>query len=148
MRSSRDPASPLGPWGDEVQILRYPRAIPAKDIHVPANPLPGLLEIVIVQVDVEKIPVARTEKLLILLREQPFEETAVERVAGVDPRVDVFFGEGSALVQPLPEDAEANFTRRHVLHQVQHVVVPEEIGGLERGGLQPLLEGVAGLQSD
>ena len=51
-------------------------------------------------------------------------------------------------MQPLPEDAEANFTRRHVLHQVQHVVVPEEIGGLERGGLQPLPEGVAVLQSD
>ena len=54
----------------------------------------------------------------------------------------------AALVQPLPENAEADLAGRHVLHQVEHVVVAEEIGGLERRRLEALAEGVAVLQRD
>src|SRR5712691_9914892 len=59
MRSSSDPASPLGPRGDEVQILGYPRAILAEGVHVQPNPLPPQLEVVVVQVEVEKVDVPR-----------------------------------------------------------------------------------------
>ena len=51
-------------------------------------------------------------------------------------------------MQPFPQDAQADFAGRHVFHQVQHVVVAEEVGRLERGGLQALAERVAVLQRD
>ena len=50
-------------------------------------------------------------------------------------------------MQPLPQDAQADLAGRHVLHQVEHVVVAEEVRRLERGGLQALPEGVAVLQA-
>ena len=43
---------------------------------------------------------------------------------------------------------QADLARRHVLHQVEHVVVAEEVGRLERRGLEALHEGVAVLQRD
>ena len=64
------------------------------------------------------------------------------------PVVGVVLGELRALVQPFPEDAEADLAGRHVLHQIEHVVVAEEVRRLERRGLQALPEGVAVLQRD
>jgi hypothetical protein len=51
-----------------------------------------------------------------------------------------------ALVQPLPQDAHPDLAGGHVLHQVEHVVVAEEVGRLERRGLEALAEGVAVLE--
>ena len=51
-------------------------------------------------------------------------------------------------MQPLPEDAEADFARRHVLHQVQDVIVSEVVGRLERRGLQALAKSVPILHRD
>ena len=74
--------------------------------------------------------------------------SARERVARLDAGLGVVVGERRALVQPLPEDAQADLAGRHVLHQIEHVVVAEEVGRLERGGLQALAERVAVLQRD
>ena len=57
-------------------------------------------------------------------------------------------GECRLLVQPLPQDAEANLSGRHVLHQVQHIIVTEEVRRLECGGLHALPECVAILNRD
>ena len=41
-----------------------------------------------------------------------------------------------ALVHPLPEDAQPDLAGGHVLHQIQDVVVAEEVGRLQRRGLE------------
>ena len=78
--------------------------------------------------------------------EQPHEQLAREQVAGLDAGLASSAVSDGVLVQPFPEDAEADLAGRHVFHQVQHVVVAEEVGRLERGRLQSLAEGVAVLQ--
>ena len=73
---------------------------------------------------------------------------AVKASPARDAGLRIVVGEPGALVQPLPEDAQPDLAGRHVLHQVEHVVVAEEVGGLERRGLEALAEGVAVLQRD
>ena len=51
-------------------------------------------------------------------------------------------------MQPLPEDAEADLTGGHILHQIEDIVIAEEIGQLQCRGLETLAEGVAVLQGD
>jgi hypothetical protein len=76
------------------------------------------------------------------------EELGVKRSPAWTPVSGVVLGEAGALVQPLPEDAQADLAGRHVLHQVEHVVVAEEVGRLERRGLEAAAEGVAVLERD
>ena len=51
-------------------------------------------------------------------------------------------------MQPFPENAQSNLPGRHVFHQVEHIVVAEEVGGLQRRGLIALKKRVAVLQRD
>ena len=46
-------------------------------------------------------------------------------------------------MDPLPENAEANLTGRHIFHEVEDVIVAKEVGRLEGRGLETLAEGVA-----
>src|SRR5215203_3976000 len=75
---------------------------------------------------VVNVTVACGEQLRVLLLEQPREQRRGEHVAGLDPAL-VVRGEWGLLVQPLPQDAQADFPGRHVFHQVEHVVVAEEV---------------------
>ena len=97
--------------------------------------------------DVVDVAVVRVLKLRVLLGEEPRAELGGEPVSSLDADL-VVFGQRRVLVKPFPQDAEADFARRHVFHQVQHVVVAEEVRGLERGSLEPLAEGVAVLERD
>ena len=83
-----------------------------------------------------------------LLVEQPREQRGRERVAGARPGLGIVVGERRALVEPLPQDRQPDLAGRHVLHEVQDVVVAEEVGGLERRGLEPAQERVAVLEAD
>ena len=92
------------------------------------------------------VAIGRVQELVVLLREQALEERRCERVTVRDAGRRVGGGEPCVLVQPLPEDAEPNLAGRHVLHEVEHVGVPEGIGRLERGRLVAAGEGVPVLQ--
>ena len=45
-------------------------------------------------------------------------------------------------MDPFPQDAHADLSGSHVLHQIQDVLVGEEIGGLQRRRLKSLTKGV------
>ena len=51
-------------------------------------------------------------------------------------------------MDPLPKDAETNFASGRVLHQIEHVVVAEEVRRFERRGLETLSKCIAILQAD
>ena len=72
----------------------------------------------------------------------------MKRSPALTPTCVIVRGERRVLVQPLPQDAQADLAGRHVFHQIEHIVVAEEVGRLERGGLQALTERVAVLQRD
>src|SRR5690606_10906637 len=63
------------------------------------------------------IPVVGGEELCVLLVEQALEQVLGERVASGDAGLRVVGGKRRLLVQPLPEDADADLAGRHVLHQ-------------------------------
>ena len=70
----------------------------------------------------------------------------LKSIARLRAGLGVAFRERRALVQPLPQDAQADFAGGHVLHEVEDVVVAEEVGGLEGRRLEALAEGVAVLE--
>jgi hypothetical protein len=94
------------------------------------------------------VPVVGRDELLVLLGQQPGQEAGREPLARPHTGLWVLLGQPGALVQPLPEDAEPDLAGRHVLHQVEDVVVAKEVRRLEGGGLKALTEGVAVLQGD
>src|SRR4029079_4621912 len=97
--------------------------------------------------DVVHVAVAGALQLVVLLFEQRLEQLAREGVARLHTDL-VVLGQRRPLVQPLPQDAQADLAGGHVLHQIQHIVVAAEVGRLQRRGLQPLQERVAVLERD
>ena len=93
------------------------------------------------------VAIARFQQLLVLLGEQCREELRRQRVARLHAAL-IVGAERRILVQPFPQDAQADLAGGHVLHQVEDVVVAEEVRRLERRRLQSLAEGVAVLQRD
>jgi hypothetical protein len=89
-----------------------------------------------------------TRELLVFLGEEAPEQLLGERVALGDAGGRVGLGERRHLVEPLPEDAGADLPGGHVLHEVEHVVVAEEVRRLQRRRLHPLAERVAVLERD
>ena len=57
-----------------------------------------------------------------------------ERIAGADAGLGIVLGERPRLVQPFPQDAQADLAGGHVFHQVEDVVVAEEVGTFELKG--------------
>ena len=55
----------------------------------------------------------------------------------------IVLGQSRPLVQPFPQNAQPDFAGRHVFHQVQDIVVAEEVGRLERRRLEALTERIA-----
>ena len=51
-------------------------------------------------------------------------------------------------MDPLPEDGHPDLARGHVLHEVEHIVVAEEVCRLQGGGLEAPEERIAVLQGD
>ena len=76
------------------------------------------------------------------------EQLTREGFARLDPAVGVVVGECRSLVEPFPEHGQADLTGRSILHQVEDVVVAEEVGWLEGCGLEAATERVAVLQAD
>ena len=81
------------------------------------------------------------EQLSILLREQSSEGSRRKYVSGFRTGFDVVFGQCCLLVNPFPEDTEADFAGGCVFHQVKYVVIAEKDGGFQRCRLKALAKG-------
>src|SRR5262249_37176252 len=115
--------------------------------HVAIDDLAGDGERRVLGVVVD-VPVRRGPELAVLLGEEPAEEIRRERLAGARSGRSIAVGEARLLVHPLPEDAEADLAGRGVLHEIEDVVVAEEVGRLQRRRLEAAPEGVAVLERD
>ena len=69
-------------------------------------------------------------------------QIGVEGLARDDAGLGVVVGKSSSLVEPLPEDAQSNLPGGHILHQIENIVVTEEVGRLERRSLKATTKGV------
>ena len=92
------------------------------------------------------VVVARGTQLRVLLIDQAVEELASKAIARADAHFGIVGSELRSLVQPFPEHGKSDLPGRHVLHQIEHVVIAKEVGRLERGRLKTTAEGSTVLQ--
>jgi len=92
------------------------------------------------------VAIVRHQQLGVLLLHEAGKQLLGEWMAGPGPCLGVVLGPPGTLVQPLPENADADFSGGHVLHEIQHVLIVEKVGWFEGCGLKAPQKGVAVLQ--
>ena len=128
----------------EVEQVHVPGGLEgALDVGLHDGPGDGQGGVLGVVVDVA---IAGLAELGVFLFQEAAEEGLGEGLPLDAARLGIGLGEQGALVDPLPEDGQADLARGHVLHEVEDVVVAEEVRRLQRGGLEAPQEGIAVLQ--